>query len=180
VPWLSTLSRPCSCCRVVMPNGEVVQDGLAGEGKSAAGYDLTRLMIGSEGTLGSSQRSRLAFRTSRASPRSPCAPSPQSGMQPRLPPTPCTAAFRCGEGGTPSLDENLPQTLLYASQWPSLVASLSFTPFNSHPLSPASALSPLALCLCPQPLPCSGGHFVSCVRVVFACCRSPAWSFWTK
>lgn len=37
--------------QVVMPNGEVVKTASRAR-KSAAGYDLTRLMIGSEGTLG--------------------------------------------------------------------------------------------------------------------------------
>ena len=37
--------------RVVMPNGEIVKTANKAK-KSAAGYDLTRLMVGSEGTLG--------------------------------------------------------------------------------------------------------------------------------
>ncbi len=36
---------------VVMPNGEIIKTGGRAK-KSAAGYDLTRIMIGSEGTLG--------------------------------------------------------------------------------------------------------------------------------
>ncbi|WP_323777952.1 FAD-binding oxidoreductase [Leisingera sp.] len=36
---------------VVMPNGEIIKTGTRAR-KSSAGYDLTRLMIGSEGTLG--------------------------------------------------------------------------------------------------------------------------------
>jgi len=43
---------------VVMPNGEVIWTG-GRTIKSASGYDLTALMVGSEGTLGIITRARL-------------------------------------------------------------------------------------------------------------------------
>jgi D-lactate dehydrogenase (cytochrome) len=46
-----TMRENVMALKVVMPNGDIVTTGTRAR-KSASGYDLTRLMIGSEGTLG--------------------------------------------------------------------------------------------------------------------------------
>lgn len=46
-----TMKDVVLCLEVVMPNGEIIKTASRAK-KSSAGYDLTRLIIGSEGTLG--------------------------------------------------------------------------------------------------------------------------------
>ena len=46
-----TMKDNVICLKVVMPNGKIVKTANKAK-KSAAGYDLTRLIVGSEGTLG--------------------------------------------------------------------------------------------------------------------------------
>lgn len=46
-----TMKDMVLCLEVVMPNGEIIRTGTRAR-KSSAGYDLTRLLIGAEGTLG--------------------------------------------------------------------------------------------------------------------------------
>ncbi|WP_323842196.1 MULTISPECIES: FAD-binding oxidoreductase [unclassified Moraxella] len=46
-----TMKDVVLCLEVVLPNGEIIKTASRAK-KSSAGYDLTRLMIGSEGTLG--------------------------------------------------------------------------------------------------------------------------------
>ncbi|KAL6575114.1 hypothetical protein OROMI_012399 [Orobanche minor] len=49
--WYGTMRENVINLKIVLPNGDVVKTGSRAR-KSAAGYDLTRLVIGSEGTLG--------------------------------------------------------------------------------------------------------------------------------
>lgn len=46
-----TMKDMVLCLEAVMPNGEIIRTGTRAR-KSSAGYDLTRLLIGAEGTLG--------------------------------------------------------------------------------------------------------------------------------
>lgn len=46
-----TMKDMVLCLEAVMPNGEIIHTGTRAR-KSSAGYDLTRLLIGAEGTLG--------------------------------------------------------------------------------------------------------------------------------
>ena len=68
----------------VMADGSIVKTAQRAR-KSAAGYDLTRLLVGSEGTLGIiTETDRAALRHSENDPRRPSAPSRRS----RAPATP--------------------------------------------------------------------------------------------
>ncbi|WP_344464678.1 FAD-binding oxidoreductase [Kitasatospora kazusensis] len=92
---------------VVLPDGRLLTTGRR-TAKGVAGYDLTRLLVGSEGTLGVVVRAVLALRP---------APAPQLALAAEFPSADAACAAVCevmARGFTPSLMELMDSTTVRA------------------------------------------------------------------